>query len=91
MHLHRDGRDFSQAVRVGEELPHVARVAEGASLVTDLHGAFRSIFLIRRAHAFGVIDGEGRESFEINVLAGVERVGELGCVQMRRGRDDDRV
>ena len=34
-----DRGDLPHPIRVGEELPHVAHVAEGAGLMSDLHGA----------------------------------------------------
>ena len=87
MHLHGDSGDFPHAVRVREELLHVARMAEGASLMTDLDSALRPVLPLCDAHLLGVIDRERHDLFEIHVLACVESVRELRCVQVWRGRD----
>ena len=56
----------------------------------DLHRAFAG-FLVRRAHALGVVDGERHGLFLIHVLAGVERGDEVLAVQVLRSGDQDGV
>ena len=77
--------------RIGQELPHVAHVPEGARLVPDLHHVFAAILLKRRAHPLGVIHRERHGFFLIHVLARIERGAKMLGVKMLRRRDHHRV
>ena len=58
--------------------------------MADLHGSSCRL-LVRRPHPLGVIHGERHRLFLVDVLAGVERGGEVLAMQVLRRGDQDRV
>ena len=89
VHVRVNGGDLAD-IAGGEKVGGVGHLTGRTGLMADLHGALAG-FLVGGAHALGVVDGERHGLFLIDVLAGIERGGEMLAMEMLRRGDQDGV
>ena len=89
VHARLDDRDLAHPFGL-QELRGVGQVAARNRLVADLHrAAWRALH--GGTHALGLLHRKGHGFFQVDVLAGIERLDEGFAMQMLWRGDDDRI